>query len=322
MANDFTPKKLVGLDIDNSNKDWYLLGYPVSAPMLVPGAVKNLYNITLALSTPYWIENDLNTDEWTVESSPDTNVLANVGNVPAYPKFTITPKQAKSSNDMKYKEFWAVHWDSGLGFTDKPVDITNSAYDTAALVTASKMQATGADLRVNIDGVNVDYWFGGGGIDSATTAIWVNLTLIAVPDMVLVTSLPNNDTVPASIVVSYDESFSSYATQIPQNRSIQVQSEIISYSTYTIDAASRTVTFIPTERAAKGGAYAAHAPGVAVYCIQHDIWTTHGDATAVAQGDAAPLSPGALEFEKKASQYRGEANTIGILPFSKSAWSA
>ena len=46
------------------------------------------------------------------------------------------------------------------------------------------------------------------------------------------------------------------------------------------------------------------------------------DATAVAQGDAAPLSPGALEFEKKASQYRGEANTIGILPFSKTAWSS
>jgi hypothetical protein len=46
------------------------------------------------------------------------------------------------------------------------------------------------------------------------------------------------------------------------------------------------------------------------------------DATAIAQGDAAPLSPGGLEFEKKKSKYRGEANTIGILPFNKSAWSS
>lgn len=46
------------------------------------------------------------------------------------------------------------------------------------------------------------------------------------------------------------------------------------------------------------------------------------DATAVAAGDAAPLSPGGLDFEKKVSQYRGEANSIGILPFSKTAWSA
>jgi hypothetical protein len=46
------------------------------------------------------------------------------------------------------------------------------------------------------------------------------------------------------------------------------------------------------------------------------------DATAVATGDAAPLSPGGLDFEKKVARYRGDANSIGILPFSKSAWSA
>jgi hypothetical protein len=46
------------------------------------------------------------------------------------------------------------------------------------------------------------------------------------------------------------------------------------------------------------------------------------DATTIASGDGAPLSPGGLEFEKKISQYRGEANHIAILPFSKSAWSA
>jgi hypothetical protein len=46
------------------------------------------------------------------------------------------------------------------------------------------------------------------------------------------------------------------------------------------------------------------------------------DATAVASGEGAPLSPGGLEFEKKIQKYRGESNTISILPFSKDAWSA
>jgi hypothetical protein len=46
------------------------------------------------------------------------------------------------------------------------------------------------------------------------------------------------------------------------------------------------------------------------------------DATAITSGEGAPLSPGALEFEKKTAKYRGEANSIGILPFSKSTWSA
>ncbi len=45
------------------------------------------------------------------------------------------------------------------------------------------------------------------------------------------------------------------------------------------------------------------------------------DATGVAAGDAAPLTPGGLDFEKKVNYYRGEADSIGILPFSKSAWS-
>lgn len=46
------------------------------------------------------------------------------------------------------------------------------------------------------------------------------------------------------------------------------------------------------------------------------------DATGVAAGDAAPLSPGALDFEKKVNYYRGEADNIGILPFSKNSWSS
>jgi len=46
------------------------------------------------------------------------------------------------------------------------------------------------------------------------------------------------------------------------------------------------------------------------------------DATAIASGEGAPLSPGGLEFEKKINKYKGEANNISILPFSKSSWSA
>lgn len=46
------------------------------------------------------------------------------------------------------------------------------------------------------------------------------------------------------------------------------------------------------------------------------------DATVMTSGEGAPLTPGALEFEKKTAKYRGEANSIGILPFSKQTWTA
>jgi len=60
--------------------------------------------------------------------------------------------------------------------------------------------------------------------------------------------------------------------------------------------------------------------GVNCYGIKPD--QKDHDATAVASGEGAPLSPGGLEFERKTSKYRGEANSISILPFSKNAWSS
>lgn len=46
------------------------------------------------------------------------------------------------------------------------------------------------------------------------------------------------------------------------------------------------------------------------------------DATAVASGEGAPLSPGALDFDKKVRKYRGEADHIGVLPFNRQQWAS
>jgi len=45
------------------------------------------------------------------------------------------------------------------------------------------------------------------------------------------------------------------------------------------------------------------------------------DATAVASGSGAPLSPGELEQERKVAKYRGETNYISVLPFNRNSWS-
>lgn len=60
--------------------------------------------------------------------------------------------------------------------------------------------------------------------------------------------------------------------------------------------------------------------GVSCYGIKPD--QKDHDATAVASGEGAPLSPGGLEFDKKVQKYRGEADNIAILPYNKSAWSS
>lgn len=60
--------------------------------------------------------------------------------------------------------------------------------------------------------------------------------------------------------------------------------------------------------------------GVSCYGIKPD--QKDHDATAIASGEGAPLSPGGLEFDKKVQKYRGEADHIAILPYNKSAWSS
>jgi hypothetical protein len=44
------------------------------------------------------------------------------------------------------------------------------------------------------------------------------------------------------------------------------------------------------------------------------------DADTIAKGEGQPFTPGALEFNKKVSQYKSEADHIGILPFNGNTW--
>ena len=47
---------------------------------------------------------------------------------------------------------------------------------------------------------------------------------------------------------------------------------------------------------------------------------TQHDANNIARGDGQPLTPGAIDFDKKVSHFRSEADHVGVLPFNNSAW--
>lgn len=46
------------------------------------------------------------------------------------------------------------------------------------------------------------------------------------------------------------------------------------------------------------------------------------DAQEIAKREGQPLTPGALEFEKLVAKYRGEVNSIGLLPFNNNSWAS
>jgi hypothetical protein len=46
------------------------------------------------------------------------------------------------------------------------------------------------------------------------------------------------------------------------------------------------------------------------------------DEEAVAKRTGVPLTPSGIEFDKKVSKYRGESDSIGVLPFNENKWSS
>jgi len=280
---------LVGTDDDDTNKDWYLSGRVVSAPAIVPNSY-NLYQITIALDVPYWIENDLNTNTWNITAATETEVMTNVGNVAALPKMAITPNTAKSSNGNMYKTFYAIKmstWSSQI-----PVDITSAGLNTSTLVGAGKMLATGYDLQINyLSGGIAPRYFGGGGINSATTGVWSYIDFIATPPMTLSIAL-NNSTTPATIIADYTGNIT---CSIASGSQIQIENEVITFSTITVDTVNKKITFVPTTRAAKGSSIASHSAGEAVFWIT-GVWLSYGDLSATAQPWDIDLS-GAPAFD-------------------------
>jgi hypothetical protein len=46
------------------------------------------------------------------------------------------------------------------------------------------------------------------------------------------------------------------------------------------------------------------------------------DEEAVAKRTGVPLTPSGIEFDKKVSKFRGESDSIGVLPFNEQKWSS
>ena len=111
---------------------------------------------------------------WNVTSSGATTVIANGtagANDNAYPIVTLTPR-AYSVGANSYRRFITVRWRATSSASGYPVDITNDGLDTRVAST-NFASATGADLRVYVDGADTDFWLDG--IDTATTKIFVTL---------------------------------------------------------------------------------------------------------------------------------------------------
>jgi hypothetical protein len=203
---------------------------------------------------------------WRVIAATGSFVVNNDGDDDAYPILYITPKTAKTGNTWAYKRWIPVKWLPTVAATSYPVDICNAGFDTATLTTA-KMQADGDDLRVWVDGVEVNRWLDA--MDSANTKVWVNLNFQA------------SQTATMAVIGNTDGTTltaTSDITNWPSTGILYIDTEAITYT----GKSSADKTFTGCTRGAKGTTAATHLVGATAYWIQHDVWILYGNSGASA----------------------------------------
>lgn len=165
----------------------------------------------------------------------------------------------------KYTRFCAVRWRITEGVNAYPVDIADGSLDTASLVSAGKMASDGDDLRVLVDGEEVDRWLGN--MNTASTGVWIALPFEDDISMTLNGAI--TATVTSLTVTGTITSLSSYGI-------IQIGNEIIHYS----GKSGQDLTGLT--RGYKGTTAAAHNDTDDVYWLQHDVEIVYGNPDASA----------------------------------------
>ena len=309
-GEDGTPKLLVAADDDGGNQRYVKALCKAFQQTTQPGVFVAELEVD---DDVRWRAVAPTTLVWTVTGSGATVVVTNgvAGvNDEAYPVIRATPRQYATGLNP-YRRFLPVGWPAGQPATDYPTDITNGELDTRVAST-DFYSATGADVRVVVDGQEVDFWLDG--INTATTSIWSNLNWQAGQAGTLASGLG----VGATAAVVLNEDISNW----PSSGMMRIGSEVLTYAAK--NAATRSFTGI--ERGAKGSAAVTHLAGTGVHWIQHDIWVEYGSSALAAwvsddrRKPMFDLATSTNDSWNYLSFYQSGANRAGAWVFTNQQW--
>jgi len=268
-----TPVQLVVTDSDGSSNQRYIECLPKRVAPWPDLGSELSYLISLQISGDLkWRSSSLSSDSWSITATGQTKVVTNDGTADAYPILTLEATSSTASG-YAYKQWVPFRWRADEGATGYPVELSDGGLDTAALVTAGKAQYNGDDFRVEVDGVEVNRWFGSDihNFDTIATYVWVNLDFDADIAMTLKTAIASSGTVDT---IELNE----VLTDLPSVGTVVIDSEAFTYTSKSdVDKTLNNVT-----RAQKGTSMAAHSVDDDVYWIQNDIWYLYGNASATA----------------------------------------
>lgn len=232
------------------------------------------FGAVFAVDDPIWKKLIPSTASLTTDGSGDPAYLSitPIGNQPALPIITITPNSG-GTNDFGflYQRFVTIINTSPNAFTNYQIDITGGGLDTATLIAANKMLANGDDCRVYVNGVDVKRWFGDGGIDDASTTIWINLTCPALSNMTLGANIAGTGAI-TEIEIENTAANIAMLPKIQLSGNVLINSEIFVYT--GVNIGTRKLSGVT--RAQKQTSEGAHTAADAMVFIP-EVWLYYGN---------------------------------------------
>jgi hypothetical protein len=272
--DDETPKKLIVEDDTGGTNDRFVMGICERLTLIDKGGIEWIATIRLTDDIMWREITPSASSAWNITGTGQTKVVTNSGEMDAYPVLKIKPTSNKTG-DYPYKRHMVARYTGGYDVTAYPLDITNNGLDTQIASTNFAL-ANGNDLRVWVNGIEVDRWLDGP--NTSTTKVWVNLDFEKNIGMLLDGNIGAGDT---AITVVQD------ITNMPSAGTLRIDTENITYTSKSNSAR----TFYGCSRGVKGSSAASHTDGTWVYWLQHDIWILYGYAGAGAPPADADTKP-------------------------------
>jgi hypothetical protein len=269
--DDFTSHQLIAKDQADSDRQWYLSGMVIQVVEPETG----LLAITFALDDPMWRVVTASTSSWDITASGQTKALSNIGNRNAKPVFSITPTSARTGG-YSYKWWRPVINPLSTRQSNYPFELMGS-WDTATLVTASKMLASGDDLRVVCDGFEIDRWLAD--INTDHTKVWIRGDWSAKQTATLEGNFSDSGAIATIYFKNTDANRAVLkALAGATNKIVVIGTEAFYYS----NTDDEHISITGCARAQKGTSMAAHSDGDTITWIEHDIWIMYGNDAATA----------------------------------------
>jgi hypothetical protein len=263
-----TFKKLVAIDLDDSNRMWQISCMPLS---VVPD--NNSAIIVLGLEVePFWKLFNSQSIGWSISGSPSTQSVTVIGDF-AEPIIELTPSGSKVSGFLYNRFVEVIPPTASINYGIYPLDV-GGGINTAALVTGGKALASGDDFRLIVGNTEIPRWFGST-FNTASTKVWTAEKWSAPLTLTLSGAISNSGTITAIAVKNTAANQAAFA-KMPSTGILKIGTERFTYT----GKDSKNLKFTGITPAAKQTSRANHSDGDTIYWIQKDLWMIYGNSSA------------------------------------------